>query len=216
LLKCVNRILTGATGETRILGRSLQQYSQAELAKRVGYVPQAEARHFDFRVFEFVLMARYPHLSPFTTVSEKDEQAVWEALRLTGTDQFADRLHGTLSGGERQKVLIAAALAQDAQILLLDEPTTFLDPRHQSDVLDILHRVNRESGVTVVSVTHDVNIAALTSDRVLALKNGRVVFCGAPGELMNNAVLDAVFDKQFLFVTHPDTAQPLVVPEVVR
>ncbi len=216
LIKCVNRILTGAEGEIRLLGRRLRDYTQAELAKCIAYVPQAGTPYFDFTVFEFVLMARYPHLSPFTAVSSENKEVVRQALKSTGTDQFAERIHGTLSGGERQKVLIAAALAQEAPILLLDEPTTFLDPHHQSDVLAILRRINEEVGVTIISVTHDVNTAALVSDRVLALKRGEMVFCGPPSDLMNNAVLGKVFDEEFLFVPHPVTAQPMAVPGVVK
>jgi iron complex transport system ATP-binding protein len=216
LIKCVNRILTGANGEIRILGQPLRDYTQSELAKCIAYVPQAGTQYFDFTVFEFVLMARYPHLSPFTAVSSENKEVVRHALKSTGTERFAERIHGTLSGGERQKVLIAAALAQEAPILLLDEPTTFLDPHHQSDVLAILRRINEERGATIVSVTHDVNTAALVSDRVLALKRGEVAFCGPPSDLMNNAVLGKVFEEEFLFVPHPVTAQPMAVPGVVQ
>jgi iron complex transport system ATP-binding protein len=123
---------------------------------------------------------------------------------------------GTLSGGERQKVFIAAALAQGARILLLDEPTTFLDPRHQSEVLRILRTVNRGQGVTVLAVTHDLNAAALVSDRVVALKAGRVAFDGLPADLMRNEVLRAIYDQDFLFVPHPENGRPMVLPEVVR
>jgi iron complex transport system ATP-binding protein len=216
LIKCANRILTGAKGEIRVLGHALRDYTQVELAKRLAYVPQAGTQYFDFTVFEFVLMARYPHLSPFTAVSRQNKEVVRRALELTGTEKFAARIHGTLSGGERQKVLIAAALAQETPVLLLDEPTTFLDPHHQSDVLRILRRINKERGASIIAVTHDVNTAALVSDRVLALKQGQVAFCGPPGDLMNNAVLGKVFDEEFHFVAHPDTAQPMAVPGVVK
>ncbi len=216
LIKCINRILTGANGDIRILGRPLRDYTQPELAKCIAYVPQAGTQYFDFTVFEFVLMARYPHLSPFTAVSSENKTVVRQALESTGTDQFAERIHGTLSGGERQKVLIAAALAQEAPILLLDEPTTFLDPHHQRDVLAILRRINEESGATIVAVTHDVNTAALVSDRVMALKHGEVAYCGPPSDLMSNAVLGKVFDEEFLFVAHPVTAQSIAIPGVVK
>jgi iron complex transport system ATP-binding protein len=216
LIKCVNRILRADGGSIRILGRPLGEYSQSRLARSVAYVPQAGTQYFDFTVFEFVLMARYAHLSPFTPVSRENKRIVQRALEATGTDQFADRIHGTLSGGERQKVLIAAALAQQASIMLLDEPTTYLDPHHQSEVLKILCRINRQSRVTIVAVTHDVNTAALVSDRILALKQGQVACCGPPQDLMNQAVLGRVFDESFLFVAHPVTAQPMALPEVVQ
>ena len=213
LIKCMNRILGGARGEIRIAGRPLASYHQADLARRVGYVPQAEGRHFGFTVFEFVLMARYPHLSPFSAITAADEAAVRRALHLTGAEALADRIHGTLSGGERQKVFIAAALAQEGDILLLDEPTTFLDPHHQADIFRILHRVNRESGVTVLAVTHDINSAALASSRILALKDGAVTYWGAPAAVMCNDVLRRIYDKDFLFAPHPVTGVPMLVPE---
>jgi ABC-type cobalamin/Fe3+-siderophores transport system ATPase subunit len=122
----------------------------------------------------------------------------------------------TLSGGERQTVLVAAALAQESRILLLDEPTAFLDPRHVSDIRRILRRVNRDRGTTVVMVTHDINGAALTSDRIAILAEGRIAFAGSPREVMCEDVLSPVYGKTFLFVNHPETGLPLVVPEEVR
>jgi len=213
LIRCMNRVLAGGRGDIRIAGRSVAQYRQAELARRVGYVPQAEGRHFAFSVFEFVLMARYPHLSPFSAVRAADEEAARRALRLAGADALADRAHGSLSGGERQKVFIAAAFAQEAPILLLDEPTTFLDPHHQADIFRILHRANREAGVTILTVTHDVNSAVLASSRILALREGRVVYWGGAGSVMDNDVLRRIYDKEFLFASHPVTGSDLLVPE---
>ena len=216
LLKCLNRILTGAEGEIRVWGRPLGQYSQSELATHVGYVPQGGTDDLPFTVFEFVMMGRYPHLSAFTSTTRRDEEAVSMALELSGAEELADRDCATLSGGERQRVLIAAALAQEARILLLDEPTTFLDPHHQRDVLRVLARINRESGVTILSVTHDINTAALTSDEVLALREGIVVFRGSPQNLVDGAALCELFGQAFHSVGHPVTGQRLVLPEVVR
>jgi hypothetical protein len=134
-------------------------------------------------------------------------------MQQTGTLEFADRLLDTLSGGERQKVYVAAALAQDPSVLLLDEPTTFLDYRHQAEIRTLLARANRESGVTVVAVTHDVNTAALESDRIVALRDGAVVFCGTPGELMRPDVLRRIYDTPLLLVEHPAAAVPVIVPQ---
>ena len=215
LLKCLNRILPGAQGSISVRGRPLEACSQAELAQDMAYVPQAEGRHFDFTVFEFVLMSRYPHLSPFSAVKPEDTDVVWNALDATGTREFAERIHGTLSGGERQKVFIAAAIAQRAPILLLDEATTFLDPYHEQAILEILHRVHRQEGVAVLSVTHDINNAVLTGDRVLALREGRIVFDGASVELMEPGTLQAVFGKPFTFTQHPVTGQRMVLPDAL-
>ncbi|MBT3376812.1 MAG: ABC transporter ATP-binding protein [Lentisphaerae bacterium] len=216
LLKCLNRILPGGRGEIAVRGRPLKDCSQAELAQEMAYVPQAEGRHFDFTVFEFVLMARYPYLSPFSAVKPDDVAVVWHALETTGIRGFSERIHGTLSGGERQKVFIAAAIAQRAPLLLLDEATTFLDPYHEQEILDILHRVHQEEGVAVLSVTHDINSAVLTSDRVIALRMGEIVFAGAPGELMEPGTLQSIFGKPFTFTHHPVTQQRMVLPDALN
>ena len=213
LLRCIDRIVTGGTGQIEVLGRPLHAYRQKELARQVSYVPQADGRIFPFTVAQFVLMGRYPYLSPFSAVSRQDRQAVQEALEMTGTSEFAERLLDTLSGGERQKVYIAAALAQGASVLLLDEPTTFLDYRHQAEIRGLLARANRRSGVTIVAVTHDVNSAALESDRIVALREGMVAFCGPPGELMKPDVLQRIYGTALLLVDHPAAPFPVIVPQ---
>lgn len=211
LLKCLDRIYTGGTGEIRVFGRPLASYRQKELARRISYVPQADGRVFPFTVAQFVLLGRYPYLSPFSSIGKEDRRAVSQALERTGTTEFSDRLLDTLSGGERQKVYIAAALAQGADVLLLDEPTTFLDYRHQAEVRALLARVNA-SGVTVVTVTHDVNRAVLESHRIVALRSGSVVFCGPPAEIMKPEVLQAIYETEFLLVPHPHVDLPVIVP----
>jgi iron complex transport system ATP-binding protein len=139
---------------------------------------------------------------------------VEDALALTGVGPLAERPMHTLSGGERQMVFLAAALAQDARILLLDEPTTFLDPRHRDEFRTVLRTINRSKGVTIVEVTHDVNCAALDADRVYALKQGRTAFYGPPEQFMTPDVLRDVFDRRFVFAEHPQTGALVVVPEV--
>jgi iron complex transport system ATP-binding protein len=216
LLKCIDRITDGGSGSIRIDDKPLDDYSQKELAKLVGYVPQAEGGSVPFTVREFVLMGRYPHLSPFTLPKKEDEEIVIAALKLTGSENLQHRMLNTLSGGERQNVLIAAALTQEAHILLLDEPTSFLDPRHCIDIHRRLHRINREWGVTILSVTHDINSAVLMSNRILALKEGGVVYTGPADDIMNNEVLKKIYDTEFLFATHPQTGKPVIVEEEVR
>lgn len=213
LLKCLIRIYTGGKGIIRLYGKPLSEYGQKELARFISYVPQSDGRNLDFTVYEFVLMGRYPYLSPFSSVKPSDRSAVDDALNQTETTRLSDRSINTLSGGEKQNVMIAAAIAQGAKILLLDEPTTFLDPKHQSDINRTLKRVNRASGITVISVTHDINSAAMISDRMTVLKDGRSEFSGVPSELMNNTVLEKVYNKSFVFVSHPQTGNRLIVPE---
>lgn len=214
LLKLINRAFKGGTGSVTVRGKPLRSYSQKALARIIGYVPQQEAITFPYTVREFVMMGRYPHLSPFTSFTKEDEKAALEAVALAGAEAFTERRVNSLSGGERQKVFIAAALAQGASALLLDEPTTFLDPKSEDEILKTLERVNKEKGVTVVSVTHDINNAALRSDRVMAINNGRVAFIGAPRDLMRNDVLRRVYGKDFLFVNHPRTGRPMIAPDV--
>ena len=215
LLKCIDRILPGGSGQIEIGARPLESYRQKELARLVSYVPQADGRLFPFTVEQFVLMGRYPYLSPFSSVRREDRDVVRRMMELTGTVEFADRQLNTLSGGERQKVLIAAALTQEAEVLLLDEPTTFLDYRHQAEIHALLCRVHQESGVTIVAVTHDVNHAAAVADRILALRAGSVVFCGEPGELMRPAVLQGIYGTPLVLVDHPLTGLPMIVPGMV-
>ena len=209
------RIYNGGAGTIRLGGRPLEGYSQKKLARLMSYVPQAGGRHFPFTVHEFVMMGRYAHLSPFSSVSREDEEAVRDALEITGTDGFAERRLGTLSGGECQKVYLAAALAQGAKILLLDEPTSFLDYKHQAEILRLLRDVNAEAGVTVVSVTHDINCAVLSSSRILAIKEGKVSFCGTPREIMDEDVLSGVYDASFHFIHDRETGTSIVAPQGV-
>lgn len=213
LLKCLVRIHTGWSGSVRIKCRPMGRYTRRQLARLVSYVPQTMELIQPFTVREFVLMGRYPYLSPFSSTNRDDEDAVDSALDMIGMEGFAGRNMSTLSGGERQKVLIAGAMAQGAEIVLLDEPTTFLDPRHQHEIINILRRINTERGTTVVSVTHDVNNAALFSRGIIALKNGAVVFNGPPERIMNNDTLMDIYEKPFTFIPHPRTGTPMIVPE---
>jgi len=211
-LKSLLRILALSGGAVRIFGRPLESFKQHELAQVVGYVPQASDRFPPFSVREYALLGRYPYLSPFTPLGKKDFEIVDEALETTGLRDLADRMIGTLSGGERQRVLIAAALTQNARVLLLDEPTTFLDPKHQAEILDLLVRLTEEQGISILAVTHDINTAASRAHRVAALRQGRVVFCGDPKELMQRETLSAVFDHEFTFLTHPESGKRVVLP----
>ena len=215
LLRCIDRIIKGGMGNILVCGKNLNQYKQTELAKFVGYVPQSDGRQFPFTVHEFVMMGRYPHLSPFSSIEKKDEDAVASAILQTDIMEFRDRILGTLSSGERQKVFIAAVLAQGAKILLLDEPTTFLDYRHQSEIQRLLKRINRESGATILSVTHDINSAVLASDKILALRGGKVVFYGEPSKVMNNETLENIYGRYFVFADHPVTGQKMIMPDEV-
>ncbi len=216
LLKCIMGIYSGYEGDIRLRGNLQKKISQKNLAKQISYVSQANGRIFPFTVEEFVMMGRYPHLSPFTSFRIEDRTAVREALAITEIALYADRLMNTLSGGERQIVFIAAALAQGAKIMLLDEPTTFLDPRHESEIYSILQRLNRELGLTIISVTHDINSAVLQSHKIVILKDGRVIFSDEASKIMRNEILEPAYNKTFNFIQHPITGQTIIAPEVRR
>ncbi|MEO0508772.1 MAG: ABC transporter ATP-binding protein [Verrucomicrobiota bacterium] len=203
LIKCLGRIHNHWTGRVYINGQDLQAFSQRDLARFLSYVPQAEGRTLPFSVFEFVLMGRYPHLSPFSTISIKDREVVTSILDLAGLTEFSDRRMDTLSGGERQMVFIAAALAQGAETLLLDEPTAFLDYRHQVQVSELLRRLNKENKITVISISHDINAACAQSTRVMAMKDGTCLFVETPENTMNSDRLQGLYDTSFLIADHP-------------
>jgi iron complex transport system ATP-binding protein len=215
LLKALDRITIGrVSGELNICNIPWTRWKQSELAKLAALVPQADSRVMPFSVEQFLLMCRYPYMSPFATVRADDRQAVREAMASTGTEGFAKRRMDTLSSGERQTVYIAAALAQGASIWLLDEPTTFLDYRHQADILKLVAYANKQLHITVVAVTHDLNHAVLESDRILALREGQVAFCGAPESIMKHDVLERIYDASLLMVEHPESGQPMIVPRM--
>jgi iron complex transport system ATP-binding protein len=213
LLKAFDRMMIGEiSGELDICGMPWQQWKQSDLAKLAAFVPQADSRALPFTVEQFLLMCRYPYMSPFATVRTNDRKVVREAMVGTGTTAFAQRRLDTLSSGERQKVYIAAALAQGAHIWLLDEPTTFLDYHHQADILSLVALANKEFDVTVVAVTHDLNRAALESDRIIALRAGELAFYGTPDLIMKPDALQRIYGTPLMLVDHPRAGLPMIVP----
>lgn len=212
LLKCLVRIHQSYKGRISVDGLDARGYSNRELARLVAYVPQAGGRLPPFTVRETILMSRYPHLSHFGTMGRHDYDLVRDLLARTGIGALAERSMATLSGGERQKVFLAAALAQEAPVLLLDEPTAFLDPRHSHDIRNLLYKLNKEDEVTVIEVTHDLNAAVLDSDRIFALREGRTAFFGPPDQFLDEDVLKRLYDRSFLLGEHPVTGQPMILP----
>ncbi|MDP6115403.1 MAG: ABC transporter ATP-binding protein [Planctomycetota bacterium] len=213
LIKCLNRIWRGGSGGISIAGKPLNHYSQGELARLLAYVPQADGRTAPFTVYEFVMMGRYPYLDAFSSIRSEDDKVIRKAMETTGTSDFAERFFDTLSGGERQKVFLAAALAQQGSMLLLDEPTTFLDPRHQIEINRTLKRVNQEDGVTILSATHDINSGLGIAERIIALKAGKIIFDGPGDVLAGTNVLRDLYDHDFLITQHPKTGKPMILPE---
>jgi iron complex transport system ATP-binding protein len=215
LLNNIIRILKGGKGLIKVGGIDIRNFSQKELAKRISYVPQPDGRSYPFRVWEFILMSKYPYLNPFSKITTEDEREADEVLESVHMSHFKNRDMNTLSSGERQKIMISASLMQKAEIFLLDEPTTFLDPKHEKEINAILKRLNRERNITIVSVTHNINLAAMLSDKVLALKNGHVVYLGDSDAFMEESVLSSIYDKEFKLMTHPEKDIKIILPEVI-
>ena len=197
LLRCLLGMYS-YSGSAKISGSECRSCDSRELARQISYVPQTHDIEFPLTVYDFVMMGRYPYLSALAPAQKRDEEAVERALQITCTAQFSARTLRTLSGGERQKVYIAAALAQETPVMLLDEPATFLDWRHQSEVMTLLKKINAECGATILAVNHDLNSAAHWSDRIVALKEGQTFSSGTPQEIMQPAPLEALFETPFV------------------
>jgi iron complex transport system ATP-binding protein len=215
LLKCLLRLHEkGRTrGEIFLDGRPLSSRPQRELARLISYVPQAGGWIPPFTVREFLRLSRYPHTPPGIRPGAADADAVERALALTGMAGLAGRFLKNLSGGERQKAFLAAALAQDTEIMLLDEPASFLDPRHTSELNRLLKSLNREQGLTMLTVTHDLNQPLDAGGQVLALREGKQVFFGSTEELPQGGVMEKTYAHSFTLLQHPRTGRPAVLPD---
>ena len=212
LLRCLLHIHDGWTGAITVGGQSLRELRPRQRARLLSYVPQLDGRVLPFTVREFVEMSRSAYLEPLAGQRPEDRAAVRSALELTGVDGLAGRALATLSGGERQQVFIAAALAQSSQALLLDEPTAFLDYRHQVRVHAILDTIRRETKTTILLVTHDLNEATDVADALVALRQGRVAFEGSREALRDPAVLQEIYGVGFTLVERSDGKPPLITP----
>ncbi|MCG7523435.1 ABC transporter ATP-binding protein [Streptomyces sp. OfavH-34-F] len=216
LLRALGRLLKPKRGSVLLDGRELAGLPAKQIAQTVGILPQTPTPPDGITVADLVARGRQPHQKWWQQWSEADEQAVGDALRRTDTAALADRPVDELSGGQRQRVWIAMALAQDTELLLLDEPTTYLDIAHQVEVLDLVRRLNLERGRTVVAVLHDLNQAVRYADHLVAMKNGRIVAQGAPDEVVTTEMVEEVFGLSSVIVTDPITGGRLVVPGFSR
>lgn len=214
------RILLGAlkptVGEVFWRGRPVTSVSRAGMARRVGVVPQGEELAFPIRVRDYVAMGRYPHLGPWRPEGEHDREAIRSALARCGVEGFLRRPLNTLSGGEMQRVRIARALAQEPDTLVLDEPTTSLDIRHEMGIFELLSALAVDCQVTVVLVTHNLNLASRYGDALVLLDRGRCVARGTPDEVLRGDLLESVYGWPLKVVPHPgpgpDAGSPQVVP----
>ncbi len=212
LLKTMSRLLTPESGTVILNGRRIDQIPTKELARSLGLLPQQPIAPEGIVVSELVGRGRHPHQKLFRSWTTEDDVAVAHALDATGVNDLADRPIDELSGGQRQRVWIAMALAQETGVLLLDEPTTFLDVSHQVEVLDLLTDLNRRRGTTIVMVLHDINLAARYADHLFALRRGRLVASGPPSEVITRELIRDVFDLDSLVIADPVSGSPMVLP----
>ena len=212
LLRALARLLPPRTGRVLLDGKDLHSRPSKEVARTLGLLPQSPIAPEGIAVADLVGRGRHPHQKLLSRWSERDYRVVAQSLAATGMTEFADRSVDELSGGQRQRVWIAMALAQETDILLLDEPTTFLDVAHQVEVLDLLTDLNRDRGTTIVMVLHDMNLAARYADHLFALRSGRVVASGAPNDVMTSDLIREVFDLDALVVPDPVSGSPIVLP----
>ena len=212
LLKTMSRLLAPESGTVVLDGRRIDQIPTKELARSLGLLPQQPIAPEGIVVSELVGRGRHPHQKLFRSWTTEDDVAVAHALDATGVNDLADRPIDELSGGQRQRVWIAMALAQETGVLLLDEPTTFLDVSHQVEVLDLLTDLNRRRGTTIVMVLHDINLAARYADHLFALRRGRLVASGPPSDVITRELIRDVFDLDSLVIDDPVSGSPMVLP----
>ena len=213
LLKVLMRILIPQQGRVELFGRPHAAFSQAEVSRRVAFVPQETQQAFPFTISEMVLMGRYPHHNRTWGLgweSSQDRAVALQAMSDLDVSHLGSRLITNVSGGERQRAVIARALAQEPDVLLLDEPTAFLDLHHQLEIARIIRRLNRERGLTVVLVSHDLNLASQYCDRVLLLREGEIVTMGSPAEVVAKEPLERVYGCPVLVDSHPQSGMPRV------
>lgn len=209
LLKAISRILKTKNGAVYLDGHAIHQLSTKEVAKKMAILPQTVESPGGLTVFELISYGRFPHQSGFGSLKKEDYEYINWAIEVTGLNKFKDRPIEALSGGQRQRVWIAMALAQGTEILILDEPTTYLDLAHQLDILLLLQRLNEEEGRTIVMVLHDLNHASRFSHYMIAMKNGKLIKEGSPEEVMTCANLQEVFDIDANIATCPYSDNPI-------
>ena len=212
LLRGMARLLKPRGGAALLDGEAVHRLSSRKVAQTLGLLPQNPIAPEGVTVADLVSRGRHPHHGPFSRWTAEDDRIVAEALRLTDTTSLATRVVDELSGGQRQRVWIAMALAQGTELLLLDEPTTYLDLAHQVEMLDLLRDLNSQRGTTIVMVLHELNLAARYADHLVALKDGRVVACGPPEEVVTAEVVHDVFGLDCRVIPDPLSGTPLVVP----
>ncbi|MFJ9665948.1 ABC transporter ATP-binding protein [Streptomyces sp. NPDC101219] len=216
LLRALSRMLKPQQGRVLLDGQLIQSMPAKKVARTLGLLPQSSIAPDGITVGDLVGRGRYPHQGLLRQWSAEDERVVQESMARTGVGDLADRHVDELSGGQRQRVWIAMALAQQTPLLLLDEPTTYLDIHHQIDVLDLCAELHEEHGRTLVAVLHDLNHAARYATHLIALREGQVVAEGAPRDIVTAGLVEKVFGLRCQIIDDPETGTPLIVPAARR
>jgi ABC-type cobalamin/Fe3+-siderophores transport system ATPase subunit len=213
LIRAASGVLRPAHGRVAVNGQDLARLSDIQRARRLAVVPQNNQLPGAFSVYQTVLLGRTPYLNWLGHSGPSDHAMTRQALEQTQMSAFENRLVGDLSGGEKQRVLLARALAQNAPLLLLDEPTTYLDLQHQSNLLNLVRKLSQEKRLAVLMVLHDLNLAALYADRVALLVEGKLEAMGNPEQVLTSEKLSAVYHVPVHVIPHPDYGTPLVLPD---
>ena len=212
LLRTLSRLMKPMHGQVWLDGNEIHRFATKEVARRVGLLAQNSTAPGDISVAELVARGRYPHQPMFSRWREEDSQAVERALKATNIEDLADQPVDTLSGGQRQRAWIAMVLAQETSILLLDEPTTWLDISHQIDLLELLRDLNQKQGFTLAAVLHDLNQACRYATHLIALRDGKIIAEGAPTEIVTPELIEAIYGLRCMIIEDPVAHTPLVVP----
>lgn len=212
LLRALSRLLPPTCGHVYLDGKQIQHYASKEVAKRIGLLAQNATAPGDITVKELVSRGRYPHQPLFSRWRQQDTDAVNRAMQATNITHLAEQNVDTLSGGQRQRAWIAMVLAQETRIMLLDEPTTWLDISHQIDLLELLSDLNRQQGYTLAAVLHDLNQACRYATHLIALRDGKVIAEGAPNEIVTSALIEEVYGLRCTIIDDPVAHTPLIVP----
>ncbi len=211
LLKVISRSIKPDTGEVLLDGRPICEMKRRETARRIAFVPEETVVNFSFTCRDIVLMGRTPYINRFSWEGNEDYRKVEEAMKLTDTLKFKARDINDLSSGEKQRVIIARALAQEPDILLLDEPTSHLDISHQKVILDLIRKLNRDNNLTIITVMHDINLAALYCEELLFLNNGKIYMKGSPQELITENNIREVYGTDVQISRDNKTGLPGVI-----
>ena len=214
LLKLLGGILKPDSGSVRFREKPLHEYKRKILAQSIAWLPQEHAMAFSFRVDEIVLMGRHPYLSPMTFEGQTDFDIAGQAMRTTDTTHLSDRQFSDISGGEKQRVMMACAIAQEPEVMLLDEPTTALDIKYQLEIINILGRLNRNEGMTLILAMHDLHLASKYCRRLILIDKGTIVKDGTPEEVLQKEILESVYGVQLKVFHDPDNGSILISPEM--